>query len=267
MITPGSRTSSCPRQTRGSSTPAPAASPGLGREQRLGTGQGFGPNYSEMQGPSPPPPLAVCLLSSSPPARGASRSARCPAQRSTDQRGDHQVRRTLMFLGGPSGPAPSLEGGRGDEEGSWKDPCCSVPPDTGKWGGCRARQASPLPCCGYRAPVPTCPLHHNGVPRLHQQSQPLPTTLQGKHAWGAKRRGGTAGDHPGLQPAPCGGPFLGKVGQNPSRKEKQTKGMGLDLPVLEVPGAPFLSAPPQHITATGHHGSSTAGIAREKPAP
>lgn len=266
MITPGSRTSSCPRQTRGSSSPAPAASPGLGREQRLGTGQGFGPNYSKTQGPSPPPPLAVCLLSSSPPARGASRSARCPAQRSTDQRGDHQVRRTLMFLGGPSGPAPSLEGGRGDEEGSWKDPCCSVPPDTGKWGGCRARQASPLPCCGYRAPVPTCPLHHNGVPRLHQQSQPLPTTLQGKHAWGAKRGGGAQLETtPGLGQLPAGGPSWERP--ESLKKGKANKGHGPRFVRAGGPRRPFSQRPPQHITATGHHGSSTAGIAREKPAP
>lgn len=151
-----------------------------------------------------------------------------------------------MFLGGPSGPAPSLEGGRGDEEGSWKDPCCSVPPDTGQWGGCRARQASPIPCCGYRAPVPTCPLHHNGVPRLCQQSQPLPTTLQGKHAWGAKRRGGTARDHPGPQPAPCGGPFLGKARIPQERKSKQ-RAWGLICPCWRSP-APLFSVPPPNTS-------------------
>lgn len=201
-----------------------------------------------MQGPSPPPPLAVCLLSSSPPARGASCSARCPAQRSTDQRRDHQVRRTLMFLGGPSGPAPSLEGGRGDEEGSWKDPCCSVPPRHREMGGLQGKAGVTNPLLwlqGTRSYTPAAP--HRCSEAAPAEPAPSHHTA-GKTRLGGKTQGGHSRRPPWASASSLRGALPGK-GQNPSRKEKQTKGMGLDLSVLEVPGAPFLSAPP-----LAHHG-------------
>lgn len=105
--------------------------------------------------------------------------------------------------------------------------------------------------CSEAAPAEPAPSHH----------------AAGKTRLGGKMQGGGHSRRPPRASASSLRGALPEKGQNPSRKEKQTKGMGLDLSVLEVPGAPFLSAPPQHITATGHHGSSTAGIAHEKPAP
>lgn len=174
-----------------------------------------------------------------------------------------------MFLGGPSGPAPSLEGGRGDEEGSWKDPCCSVPPRHREMGGLQGKAGVTNPLLwlqSTRSYMPTAPQRCSEA----APAEPAPSHhAAGKTRLGGKMQGGGHSRRPPRASASSLRGALPEKGQNPSRKEKQTKGMGLDLSVLEVPGAPFLSAPPSTsrppgTTAAPQPGLLTRNLLREQ---
>lgn len=80
--------------------------------------------------------------------------------------------------------------------------------------------------------------------------------------------GGTARDHPGPQPAPCGGPLLGKARIPQERKSKQ-RAWGLICPCWRSP-APLFSAPPPNTsrppgtTAAPQPGLLTRNLLREQ---
>lgn len=94
-----------------------------------------------------------------------------------------------------------------------------------------------------------CASRASPFPPHCRENTPGGQNAGGGHSWRPPRASASS-----LRGAPPG------KGQNPSRKEKQTKGMGLDLSVLEVPGAPFLSAPPNTSRPPGTTAAPQPGL-------